>query len=139
MGNLGVVCTWIPLLLSAPSGTSVQSERAGTGDCNLSEDHPGSETGCKELRKQAEHYNSILYQTNGGSLIWGGMHFFWGDASYASLLDTTGTGSWEVWISQRSEWNCRSIMERVKKSYRKGSGICREAAFRWEGNLPIAF
>ena len=47
MGDLGVVPTWIPLLLSAPSGTSVQSERAGTGDCNLSEDHPGSETGCK--------------------------------------------------------------------------------------------
>ena len=46
-GDLGVVPTWIPLLLSAPSGTSVQSERAGTGDCNLSEDHPGSETGCK--------------------------------------------------------------------------------------------
>ena len=44
MGDLGVVPTWIPLLLSAPSGTSVQSERAGTGDCNLSEDHPGSET-----------------------------------------------------------------------------------------------
>ena len=34
-------------VMSAPSGTSVQSERAGTGDCNLSEDHPGSETGCK--------------------------------------------------------------------------------------------
>ena len=31
-GILGVVCTWIPLLLSAPSGTSVQSERAGKGD-----------------------------------------------------------------------------------------------------------
>ena len=42
MGDLGVVPTWIPLLLSASSGTSVQSERAGTGDCNLSEDHPES-------------------------------------------------------------------------------------------------
>ena len=77
MGDLGVVHTWIPLLLSAPSGTSVQSERAGKGDCNLSEDHPGTETGCKRTTKQAEHYNSILYQTNGAALsgedalLWG--------------------------------------------------------------------
>ena len=49
MGNLGVVCTWIPLLLSAPSGTSVQSERAGTGTRNLSEDHPEQEAGCNRI------------------------------------------------------------------------------------------
>ena len=140
MGDLGVVPTWIPLLLSAPSGTSVQSERAGTGDCNLSEDHPGSETGCKRTTETGRTLHSILYQTNGASLILGRMHFFLGVVrlTHPCWIRPDG-GRWEVWISQRSEWNCRSIMERVKKSYRKGSGICREAAFRWEGNLPTAF
>ena len=91
MGDLGVVPTWIPLLLSAPSGTSVQSERAETGDCNLSEDHPGSETGCKRTTETGRTLQQHPLSDQWGNLIWGGCTSF-GDASYASLLDTTGTG-----------------------------------------------
>ena len=72
MGNLGVVCTWIPLLLSAPSGTSVQSERAGKGDCNLSEDHPGTETGCKRTTETGRTLQQHPLPDQWGSLIWGG-------------------------------------------------------------------
>ena len=91
MGNLGVIRPWIPLLLSAPSGTSVQSERAGKGDCNLSEDHPGTETGCKRTTETGRTLQQHPLPDQWGSLIWGGCTSF-GDASYASLLDTTGTG-----------------------------------------------
>ena len=78
MGNLGVIRPWIPLLLSAPSGTSVQSERAGKGDCNLSEDHPGTETGCKRTTETGRTLQQHPLPDQWGSLIWGGCTSFGG-------------------------------------------------------------
>ena len=139
MGNLGVVCTWIPLLLSAPSGTSVQSERAGKVIATYQKTIQEKKLDVKELRKQAEHYNSILYQTNGATLS-GEDALLLGDASYASLLDTTGDGGYgEVWISQRLMWNCRSIMERMIPHCQTESDTCRERAFLWAEQIPIVF
>ena len=90
MGNLGVVCTWIPLLLSAPSAHLYSQKEQEKVIATYQKTIQDQKLDVKELRKQAANY-SILYQTNGATLS-GEDALLLGDASYASLLDTTGTG-----------------------------------------------
>lgn len=121
---LGFLCCCLPLLAHLYSQKE-QEQVIATYQKTIQD----QKLDVKELRKQAEHYNSILYQTNGATLS-GEDALLLGDASYASLLDTTGTGVMGSMDIPKIEWSCRSIMEPVKRSYRKGSGICREAASR---------
>ena len=119
---LGFLCCCLPLLAHLYSQKE-QEQVIATYQKTIQD----QKLDVKELRKQAEHYNSILYQTNGATLS-GEDALLLGDASYASLLDTTGTG---VMGSMD--------IPKIGVELPKESGICREAAFRWEGNLPIAF
>ena len=83
---LGFLCCCLPLLAHLYSQKE-QEKVIATYQKTIRE----QKRDVKELRKQAEHYNSILYQTNGAALS-GEDALLLGDASYASLLDTTGTG-----------------------------------------------
>ena len=83
---LGFLCCCLPLLAHLYSQKE-QEQVIATYQKTIRE----QKRDVKELRKQAEHYNSILYQTNGAALS-GEDALLLGDASYASLLDTTGTG-----------------------------------------------
>lgn len=83
---LGFLCCCLPLLAHLYS-QKAQEQVIATYQKTIQE----KKLDVKELRKQAEHYNSILYQTNGATLS-GEDALLLGDASYASLLDTTGTG-----------------------------------------------
>ena len=83
---LGFLCCCLPLLAHLYSQKE-QEKVIATYQKTIQE----QKLDVKELRKQAEHYNSILYQTNGATLS-GEDALLLGDASYASLLDTTGTG-----------------------------------------------
>ena len=87
---LGFLCCCLPLLAHLYSQKE-QEQVIATYQKTIQD----QKLDVKELRKQAEHYNSILYQTNGATLSGEdccGQAFLLGDASYASLLDTTGTG-----------------------------------------------
>lgn len=121
---LGFLCCCLPLLAHLYSQKE-QEQVIATYQKTIQD----QKLDVKELRKQAEHYNSILYQTNGATLS-GEDALLWGMRLTHPCWIPPGRGSWEVWTFQRSEWSCRSIMEPVKRSYRKGSGICREAASR---------
>lgn len=83
---LGFLCCCLPLLAHLYSQKE-QEQVIATYQKTIQD----QKLDVKELRKQAEHYNSILYQTNGATLS-GEDALLLGDASYASLLDTTGTG-----------------------------------------------
>ena len=83
---LGFLCCCLPLLAHLYSQKE-QEQVIATYQKTIQ----NKKLDVKELRKQAEHYNSILYQTNGATLS-GEDALLLGDASYASLLDTTGTG-----------------------------------------------
>ena len=120
---LGFLCCCLPLLAHLYS-QKAQEKVIATYQKTIQD----QKLDVKELRKQAEHYNSILYQTNGATLSREDALLL-GDASYASLLDTTGTGVMGSMDIPKIGVEL-PIMEPVKRSYRKGSGICREAASR---------
>ena len=77
---LGFLCCCLPLLAHLYSQKE-QEKVIATYQKTIQE----QKRDVKELRKQAEHYNSILYQTNGAALS-GEDALLLGDASYASLL-----------------------------------------------------
>ena len=148
MGNLGVVCTWIPLLLSAPSGTSVQSERAGKGDCNLSEDHPGSETGCKRIAETGRTLQQHPLPDQWGNFIWGGCTSFGGCVlRIPAGYDRDGGYGKSGYPKDRSgtadlSWNQRrSFIERNRASAGKqpsgGRGIYPQHFNRTPGTSPV--
>ena len=86
------------------------------------------DTKLKEIMDNAAAYNDMLYQT-GGAVV---------DNSDTEILSDE-MEQWEVWISQRSMWNCRSIMERMIPHCQTGSDTCRERAFLWAEQIPTVF
>ena len=137
MGDLGVVCTWIPLLLSALLAHLYSSKRAGKGDCNLSEDHPGKKLDVKEIAGNRQNItNSIPLPDQWGNFIWGGCTSF-GMRLYASLLDTTD-GGYGKYGHPKDRRNRRSIMEPAKRFYRK-EWASAGSSLVGVGNPPTAF
>ena len=125
MGDLDLVAGLLSLLLCL-SGTSVQSERAGTGDCNLSEDHPGSETGCKRTTGNRQNITIASSIRPMGQPYLGRMHFFWGMRLTHPCKIFTGTGVMGGMDIPKIGVELPIYHEPVKRSYRKGFGICKQ-------------
>ena len=121
---LGFLCCCLPLLAHLYSQKE-QEQVIATYQKTIQD----QKLDVKELRKQAEHYNSILYQTNGATLS-GRMHFFWGMRLTHPCWIPPDGGHGKYGHSKDRSGAADLIMEPVKRSYRKGSGICREAASR---------
>ena len=96
------------------------------------------DTKLKEIMDNAAAYNDMLYQT-GGAVVDNSDTEILSDESYEKQLNISGNGTMEVWISQRSMWNCRSIMERMIPHCQTGSDTCRERAFLWAEQIPTVF
>ena len=120
---LGFLCCCLPLLAHLYSQKE-QKQVIATYQKTIQD----QKLDVKELRKQAEHYNSILYQTNGATLS-GEDALLLGDASYASLLDTTGTGG----IQPAGEYFyiCRS-----QAFGQSGVSVCPQHGFRTDVREP---
>lgn len=96
------------------------------------------DTKLKEIMDNAAAYNDMLYQT-GGAVVDNSDTDILSDESYEKQLNISGNEQWEVWISQRLMWNCRSIMERMIPHCQTESDTCRERAFLWAEQIPIVF
>lgn len=119
---LGFLCCCLPLLAHLYSQKE-QEKVIATYQKTIQE----QKRDVKELRKQAEHYNSILYQTNGAALS-GEDALLLGDASYASLdyLEHSRYRDYETALAYLSDSSAvceKQIREVLKREIQKTTAL----------------